>query len=62
MEGDAVVFADLGSTNHSFLNDDELVKNCAARLGTGDVLRVGETAFAVTIVNAADGKIVTAKP
>lgn len=40
--GDRVVFEDLGSTNHTYLNGDRVL---SAELADGDQLRIGRTIF-----------------
>ena len=46
MQGDQIWIEDLGSTNGTFVNSEQIKK--AVRLGKGDLLQIGSTVFEVS--------------
>ncbi len=58
VENQNYVIVDLGSTNHTFVNEQELYQNPPRLLRHGDVIRIGDTqfTFAYEVKNAAQGQ------
>lgn len=51
-DGQSHFIVDLGSTNHTFVNEQDLFHNPPRRLQPGDVIRIGDTLFNYEVSNA----------
>lgn len=51
LEGQNYTLVDLGSTNHTFVNEHELYLNSPRLLQHGDIIRIGDTQFSYEVMN-----------
>src|SRR5207248_4626887 len=64
-EGQGYSIVDLGSTNGTFVNDQQLYRDAPRRLQAGDSIRIGDTRFSYEISDrpvVSDGSTVRAVP
>ncbi len=52
LAGQNYAIVDLGSTNHTFVNEQELYRNPPRLLWHGDIIRIGDTQFTYEVMNA----------
>lgn len=52
LAGQNYAIADLGSTNHTFVNEQDLYHNPPRLLQHGDIIRIGDTRFTYEVMNA----------
>lgn len=52
LAGQNYAIVDLGSTNHTFVNEQELYHNPPRLLWHGDIIRIGDTQFTYEVMNA----------